>query len=283
MSFTTMLIIANVAVFVVGALAPNFGRLLQDYGHFSTYKLSYGGGLEFWRLISFQFLHDPRSVTHVLFNMIGLYTFGRIVEEHLGFKTYAAFYLICGIFGGVAYALLNALGLLFHTMGWPTPGLLVADPRTPLIGASAGVFGVIIASARLEPNTILQVFLFSVRLKIFAYGYVIFAALNLLLGGRNAGGDAAHLGGAIAGFFFIGRVHLLRDFFDVFNDSRKSDRAARKAATKAAAPASSRFARISEEEIDRILAKAYAKGVHNLTEKEKKTLAKATDERRRAG
>ena len=62
-----------------------------------------------------------------------LYTFGRIVEEHLGFKTYAAFYLICGIFGGVAYALLNALGLLFHTMGWPTP-----DAPTSATNAPAG-------------------------------------------------------------------------------------------------------------------------------------------------
>ena len=46
---------------------------------------------------------------------------------------------------------------------------------------------------------------------------------NLLRNGANAGGDAAHVGGAIAGFFFIRNSHLLRDFFDVFGDSRRAN------------------------------------------------------------
>src|SRR5947207_11272537 len=93
------------------------------------------------------------------------------------------------------------------------PGVLIDAPWTPLVGASAGVFGVILACAYIAPEAMVQLILPPVPLKLkwFAYGYVVVAAWNLLRGGANAGGDAAHIGGAIAGFFFIRNAHLLRD------------------------------------------------------------------------
>jgi membrane associated rhomboid family serine protease len=57
-------------------------------------------GFEFWRFISFQFLHA--NLSHLLFNMIGLYFFGSIVEQYLGSKRYLAFYLLCGVAGAAA-------------------------------------------------------------------------------------------------------------------------------------------------------------------------------------
>src|SRR6185436_18755240 len=83
--------------------------------------------------------------------------------------------------------------------------------------ASAGVFGVIMAAAYIAPNAIVQLLFppIPLKLKWFAYGYVALAAANLLRGGHNAGGDAAHVGGALAGYFFVRNAHLLRDFFDV--------------------------------------------------------------------
>jgi hypothetical protein len=78
----------------------------------------------------------------------------------------------------------------------------------------------------------------------------------------------AHLGGAAAGYFFIRNSHLLRDFFDVFTDSRKAS-AARKVESE-------------RGEIDRILAKVKDQGLQSLSESEKRALRRATERERRA-
>jgi membrane associated rhomboid family serine protease len=301
MSFNTILIIANVVVFVLGVFDQRLGAMLLNYGHFSTFKLSLTGGLEFWRVISFQFLHA--NVLHIFMNMLGLYFFGKMVEDHLGSKRYAAFYLVCGIAGAVMYALLNALGLAANRMGFSDiPVLLIQNWESRLVGASAGVFGVIMACAYLAPNETVRLLFppVSLKMKYLAYGYVGLAAFNLLRGGSNAGGDAAHIGGAIAGFFFIRRVHLLRDFFDVFTDSRKTGGKAggRGGAGRAGAasgpsrgPGSARAATkganelsaAETAEVDRILDKVKAHGVHSLSEKEAKILNSATARLKDAG
>lgn len=266
LSFNSWLIIANVAIFVVGLLAPAAESWLKHYGHFSTFQLIHR--LEFWRLVTFQFLHA--GPIHLALNMLGLWVFGRMVEEYLGFKRYAAFYLVCGIFGGVGYLFLNLMGLMASGVGLKNlPIVLYGSGSTPLVGASAGVFGVIMACAFIAPNTIVQLLIppVPIRLKLMAYAYVGIAAINLVLGGNNAGGDAAHLGGAVAGYFFIRRTHLLRDFFDVLGDSRKN---------RSAAKSQARAAK-EQEEVDRILAKVSEKGLRSLTSGEKRALARATE------
>jgi membrane associated rhomboid family serine protease len=276
-SFNTWLIAINVAVFVLQAIVFRpyqsswtglSGDWLFQWGHFST-RLGFGA-LEVWRLISFQFLHA--NLWHIGFNMIGLYFFGGLVEQYLGKKRYAAFYLMCGLCGGLLYLLLNLVGYL----GLPLPGALGVDPRTPLVGASAGVFGVIIACAFIAPTSVVQLLFPPIPLKMrtFAYGYVALAAANLLFfKGANQGGDAAHLGGAIAGFFFIRRPHLLREFFDVFGNSGKP--------RGRPGPAPGRKARKADDaEVDRVLDKVRREGLHSLNGTEKKTLQQATDERR---
>lgn len=260
-SFNSWLIIANSAVFVIQAFLPKyltpFGAMdvLSLYGHFST-RMGFMH-YEVWRLVTFQFLHA--NLTHLFFNMFGLWVFGGMVESYLGFKRYAAFYLVCGVFGGLAYLLLNLLGLL----GLGLPGVLIHDPSTPLIGASAGVFGVIVACAYIAPHAVVQLLFPPIPLKMrtLAYGYVAIAALNLIFGGRNAGGDAAHLGGAVAGFFFIRNAHLLRDFFDVFKDSRRAGPPRRTD---------------TDAEVDRILRKVHSQGLPSLTEREKTVLRRAS-------
>ncbi len=187
--------------------------LLQSFLHFSTQR----GFLrvEFWRLIGFQFLHA--GFMHLLFNMIGLYFFGPMVERYLGGKRYLAFYLLCGIFGALMYCLLNVGGWITTLAGSNVqiPGLLFNSPSTPLMGASAGVFGVLMAGAFLSPNAkVLVFFILPMRLATLAYALVIIAMINVLFGGHNAGGEAGHLGGAIAGFYFIRHPHHLHGFFD---------------------------------------------------------------------
>ncbi len=243
---------------------------LTAYGHFST---SAGfQKLEVWRLVTFQFLHG--SVTHLFFNMFGLYIFGAMVEEYLGRRRYLAFYLVCGVFGGLLYMVLNLAGYLAVLWGLPPlPALLTNNPRVPLVGASAGVFGVIVACAFVRRDERMQLIFPPVTLPmwVLAYGYVAVAALNLLLRsavpGSNAGGDAAHLGGAAAGFFFIRNSHLLRDFFDVLSDSRGQWRSKRKLKLVGSEPGAR-----DPDEIDRILAKIKAQGRESLTPDEEHAL-----------
>lgn len=275
-SVTWWIIGVNIAVHILAltVFARNYGNgqwsLLHEYGHFSTYTGFQR--LEVWRLVTFQFLHDPTNILHIVFNMFGLWVFGPIVEEALGRKKYLAFYLMCGICGGLMYLFLNMLGALHLNL----PGALTVDTKTPLVGASAGVFGVIVACAYVAPEARVQLLFPPIPLKMkwFAYGYVAIAAFNLLFGGHNAGGDAAHIGGAIAGFFFIRNSHHLADFFDIFGDSRPEGgkRKPRHRAAPGAPP---------DDEIDRILAKVSQHGIQSLTAREKKKLEKASRDPKR--
>lgn len=236
-------------------------RVLEAFGHFSTGKAFLE--LQVWRFLSFQFLHV--NFTHLLFNMLGLWFVGTLVEDYLGRRRYLAFYLACGLFGAVAYLTLNLLGYIVLQSVAPglkdsIPALLFDDMYTPLLGASAGVFGVLMAAAYIAPSAIVDVFfVLPMKLRTAVYIFLGLAFLNLLRGGNNAGGDAAHVGGAIAGYILIRRTHLLRDFFDIFGDSR---RAARTPAHLA--------------EVDRVLKKVNAQGLQSLTERERAVLQRAS-------
>lgn len=226
---------------------------IERWGYFST-TLGFFG-LEVWRFVTFQFLHA--NLVHLAVNMFGLWVFGGMVEQYLGRQRYAAYYLACGVFGAVAYLALNFLGT---TLQVRLPGVLTDSPDTPLVGASAGVFGVIMAAAYVAPNAVVMLIFPPVPLplKWLAYAYVGMAAVNLLSGGPNAGGDAAHLGGAIAGAYLIRRAYLLRDFFRV------------------PVPWPRRRGRVPPEELDRILAKAAGRGLESLTAGERRLLRRAS-------
>jgi len=227
-------------------------------------------GFEAWRFIGYEFLHA--DVTHLAFNMLGLFFFGGIIERYLGAKRYLAFYLLCGIFGALVFMLLNVGGLAaMELSGKVPPGLLPNSPFTPLIGASAGVFGIILGAAYLMPDA--TVFLFGVlpmRLRTLAYGLVVLAVVTIVLGWRNAGGEAAHLGGALAGAWFIRRPEQLHGFFDLLGRADPTSRSnkARKAARGAARP--------DAAEIDRILDKVRTQGLASLSEREKAALREAS-------
>jgi membrane associated rhomboid family serine protease len=252
---------ARVGTATVALMGP-----VQQWGHFST-ALGFFH-IELWRFVTFQFLHA--NITHLLFNMFGLWVFGGMVEQYLGSRRYAAFYLTCGIFGAVSYLALNFLGNLLPAgaAGVPSklPLLLPDSIYTPLIGASAGVFGVLMACAFIAPNAMVMLLFppIPLKLKWMAYGYFALAAWNLIFGGRNAGGDAAHIGGALAGAFFIRRAHLLRDFFEVLGPRRGR-----------------RVREIPRSEMDRILAKVAREGLRSLSDEEKRILHDASERMRR--
>ncbi len=250
---------------------------LTAFGYFSTatalvhHDPIFGwSGLQVWRFITFQFLHA--NLNHLLFNMLTLYFFGGMVEHYLGRKRYLAFYLLCGVCGALMYLLLNGLALGGQGIFGPrfeVPGLLFNDATLPLVGASAGVFGVIMAGAFLAPNAeVLLFFFLPMKLRTLAFGLVGFALLAVWFGWSNAGGEAAHVGGALAGYYFIRNPHHLHGMFDFMGRFDPTSKVARARAASRKGAAGS--------DIDRILAKIRESGLHSLSDGEKQALREAS-------
>src|SRR4051812_47061467 len=97
LSVTTWLIVINIAVYILDHILAGRGLgyvlsvpgqpprtflFLEWWGHFSIQKAIYD--LQLWRMITFQFLHDPRTIGHIAFNMFALYFFGPLIEGYLG-------------------------------------------------------------------------------------------------------------------------------------------------------------------------------------------------------
>jgi len=177
------------------AMIASMGPLTR-WGYFSTATAVYRG--QVWRFLTFQFLHG--SPMHLLFNMIGLYLFGPIVEAQFGSRRYLCFYLLCGLAGAASYLVLN------------TTHVLVDDPSTPLVGASAGIFGLLVAAALIAPDVQVFYYLFPVTIGTLAILGMLMALYSVLALGYNAGGEAAHLGGGILGFAIMKNQHWLNAF-----------------------------------------------------------------------
>ncbi len=219
-SVNTWLIVINVAVFLLNAIITVPGGMrnvlvgtdpfgndvyqqvavppshpIDMYGYFSV--VTAVAHAQVWRFLTFQFLHA--SFNHIFANMLGLFFFGPLIETYLGRRKYLAFYLLCGVAGPFAYMLLWAMHLLHD------------GPATPLVGASAGIFGVLIAAAMVAPNAEVLVFgIIPMKMRTFAWGLLGLAVYAILFSGDNAGGQAAHLGGAAVGFLLIREPQLLR-------------------------------------------------------------------------
>jgi membrane associated rhomboid family serine protease len=194
-SITTWLIAINVVVFLLDNLS---GGVLTRWGYFSVYTAF--TQMQLWRILTFQFLHADTG--HIFFNMLSLYFFGPMVESWLGRKRFLAFYLICGVSGALAY-----LGL------WRI-GLVLGSSLSPLIGASAGIFGVLIASVVIAPNLVVRLIFppISMRMKTLAWCFIGWAILMIATQGHNAGGEAAHLGGALVGWILSANPQWLNLF-----------------------------------------------------------------------
>ena len=180
---TQALLIANVGVFLLemaGMVA--FGEL----------ALWPPGGLEsrfeIWQLVTYSFLHG--SLAHIFFNMLGLYMFGSEVERLFGSRFYLLYY-----FGCVITAALTHLAVT----GW------MGAPPYPTVGASGGVYGLLLAFGVYFPHR--RVLLLFPPIPLPARVFVIlFAALELVFGvtGTAAGvAHFAHLGGMLGGWLML--------------------------------------------------------------------------------
>ena len=236
-----------------------------------------------WTLITYFFLHE--RFFHILFNMLFLYWFGKIIKEFLGGGKVVNLYILGGLAGGIFYI------LIYNTIP------LFADriDSSMMLGASAGVFAVVVGAATFMPNyTIFLMFIGPVRIKYIAIFYVILAFAQTT--GANAGGELAHLGGAAIGFIYIKQlqqgsdwgkwIHSFFAFFKSFFKSqpkvkvtyRKSSKSKSKSTEKGQTTASSSrpVDSASQEEIDSILDKISHSGYESLSKEEKQKLFNAS-------
>ena len=166
---------------------------LRRLGIFAIQSAVFEGRI--WEFITFQFLHA--NVAHVLFNCLGLFFFGPWMERWWGSWKFLIFYLLCGAAGAVFFTLLALLGVV---------------PDSYLVGASAGLYGILVGVAVIGP-TMRVALLFppielSMRQLVMALMAISVGAILLKLGG-NEGGEAGHLGGAILGYFLMRYPQLL--------------------------------------------------------------------------
>lgn len=220
--------------------------------------------LQPWSLISYFFLH--LNFTHILWNMLFLYWFGKIIQDNIGNNAVISLYVLGGIIGGLSYmALFNIIPYYENRIS-----------ESLMLGASAGVFSIVAGSATLLPNyTFYLLFLGPVRIKYIALFYILLSFLDVT--GSNAGGEIAHLGGAFIGYLFIrqlqnginmgeGIINIINLFNrqknkkereeTIINEEQKSD--------------------ISQDEIDNILDKISESGYSSLSKKEKEKLFNAS-------
>lgn len=237
------LLIINVAVFLLKYLIPRIDAFLIEW--FSVYP---GTFIQIWRLITYQFLHH--GIGHIFWNMLILFFFGPMLEQFWNSRKFLTFYLICGAMGGIFYPILAHIGWL---------GI------AHLIGASGSILGMLAAAAILFPNMRVYVFgVFPLRMSVLA---IILAAMSILSVLRpdisaNAGGEAAHLGGMVAGALYV----LSEKFRQRLKMKVRTGLWEKNMVEQ----------RNLQFELDRILKKVHNQGLHTLTHKEKNILKKAT-------
>lgn len=275
------LIIINVVVFLVMLLLKIIGGAGQVWGPFN-FTFHWLAMPYNWHEIIYRphtvftniFLHTEPF--HLLWNMVGLYWFGIILGDLAGDRRVLPLYIYSGIFGSLlSFAACYALPHLFAGAG-------------TLNGASGAVMAMLFAGATLSPDYKLNLLLLGrVSLKYIAFFYAVID-LFAFAGAVNAGGQVAHIGGALFGWFFVFQLRRGRDlgrglnrFIDFFKaQPKKAQSPVRVTYRRQNANIQADFQSLSPSErqrrIDDILDKISKSGYNSLTKEEKEILFKAS-------
>jgi membrane associated rhomboid family serine protease len=178
------LIAANVLVFGLQFVSPNLIEGLFALWPLQPDPTDGQSNFHFWQIVTYAFLHDTRHLAHILFNMWGLWMFGSEIERYVGPRRLLACYF--------ASVLTAAVTQLF------VPELFGAPP-VPVIGASGGVFGLLLAYALMFPHRKIILLIPPIPMPAWVFA-TLYAAVELFLGltGSLSGvAHFAHLGGMI--------------------------------------------------------------------------------------
>lgn len=276
-NMVTRLILINVAVFVLvhivnivlfaanGATkSPLYTEIIRFFSMSSDVKhiLTHP-----WVLITSMFLHE--EFWHILWNMLFLYWFGRIVGDFLGDKRVLPIYLLGGLFGAVFfYASANLL-----------PG--GSGEVRYALGASGGVMAMVVAAGVIAPDYIMRLlFLGDVKLKYIVMALVFLDMIGIA-NDMNTGGHFAHLGGALMGWLFIQQLRNGVDWgkpFNTFFDWISGQRKPKMRVVKTGGIRKPQKHQTDQEKLDEILDKIKQSGYKSLTKEEKEYLFKASEE-----
>ncbi|MEO9482611.1 MAG: rhomboid family intramembrane serine protease [Ekhidna sp.] len=235
--------------------------------------------LQPWSLVTYFFTHY--DFFHILFNMLFLFWFGRIIQEFLNSKRVISLYVLGGLAGGLLY--------MFMYNFIPFYADRVSEAM--MLGASAGVFAIVVGAAVFMPNyTFFLMFIGPVKIKYIAIFYVFMSFIGST--GANAGGEIAHLGGAFIGWLYITQLNKGTDlggwvisfisfFKSMFKPQPKikvTHRSGNRRPTKKEAKAKSTdtSSNTPQAEIDAILDKISEKGYESLSKDEKQKLFNAS-------
>ena len=274
---TIQLLLINVAVWVFLAIVGVLGHFgLGSFASIVNSLFILPASLDEllfrpWTIILYAFTHF--GFRHVLFNLLALFWFGRMLQDLIGSNRVLGVYLLSGLTGGLTYIL---FAVILHLI----------PSASGLVGASGSVLGVVVAMATLSPNyKISMMFIGQVEVKWIAAIFVFLSFIGL--SGGNAGGELAHLGGALMGFIFIkqlnngkdlGRpivdgVYAIPTLFEKKSKMKVSYRSSQDSKKKHKSTDNS-TKEPSQAEIDRILDKISKSGYPSLTKGEKDTLFK---------
>lgn len=283
------LILINTVVFLVLLLAKVGLTMAQkpEVYDFIMAQLTIPSGIvsflhKPWTLITYFFTHE--DIFHILYNMLFLYWFGRLVDEYLGNRRLVGLYVMGGIAGGLLFL------LMYNTV----PYFQNPSSSIPMLGASGAAFSVAVGAATLLPNyTFHLLFLGPVRIKYIVFFFITFSVAKSV--GANAGGELSHIGGALMGFFYVkllqngtdlgrpiywlmeGWSNMLRPKPAVKVSYRQRSNASPQASPYASAgsPPSS-LSTPDQDEVDMILDKISRSGYESLTRDEKQKLFRAS-------
>ncbi|MBL0051166.1 MAG: rhomboid family intramembrane serine protease [Bacteroidetes bacterium] len=275
---TMKLLMINVAVFVVyniifvtelffNSNAPVSSLISNNLSLPSSFSLVI---FKPWSYFTYMFFHT--DVFHILFNMLALYWIGNLFEEYLGSKKLVAVYIVSGLCGGLLFQLAYNTLPLFSSVA----------AGSQLIGASAGIVGLMVATAVLIPNhEVMLILLGQVKLKWLVIVLVLLFYFNIPK--SNAGGEISHLGGALFGYLFM--IYLrkgtdltkwMQNILGIFTNERKTKmRILEK--TKLNDEQYNQRKKIMEETVDSILDKINKSGYNSLTKEEKDILYRASN------
>jgi len=161
-----------------------------------------------WQLFTYQFLHG--GLFHLLFNMLALWMFGCDLERRWGSAFFLKYYFVSAVGGGI----LNTL---------VTPNQMV-----PSIGASGGIYGILLAYGLIYPNQIIYFyFLFPIKMKHFVWIIGAITFYSSLTAGQSGIAHLAHLGGMLFGYLYL-RGGNPWERFKLFRDRRRLARLKRR-------------------------------------------------------
>lgn len=239
--WVTRLLVANVGVFLLQISMPS---ITMAFAYVPALGL-----MRPWTVITYMFLHG--GMMHLLFNMIALYFFGPRIESRLGSKRFAILYFVSGVSG--------ALVSTFFA------------PNSPIIGASAGVFGVMMAFAMFWPREKILIWgIIPMEIRVMVILTTIFALYSGFRGSAGGVADFAHLGGYAGAYIYL-------KWMERNSGARRFKKKVTTPSPKVEKHLATNFKNVNltgvhdltKEEVNRILDKIGSEGMESLTAEEK--------------